>query len=224
MNNNIDWFTRGIAISGLIISIIAIALPFIQSHYDSKELLSIKVLPEQGHGIIRLSDDINKSRAIQIPYMITLSNIGKVKLSVTSYNIHKRLKNEPIEYFNGLNGGLYSIDYKPLLLPKNLDAGESITFRAYIGFLPTTEILDYLHQEYTLNGTLRVNDVFIALAKKGLTIYGGKATYKEFKGGGYHIEIDSEFYRFNPVYDIQFKTGRNNNFIAMASEFIPLSR
>ena len=87
MNNKIDWFTRGIAILGLIISIIAIILPYIQSQNDNKEFLSIVISPEQGNGIIRLPDDINKSRAIQIPYIITLSNIGKVKLSIISYNI-----------------------------------------------------------------------------------------------------------------------------------------
>jgi len=220
LNNNIDWFTRGIAILGLIVSIVAISLPYIQAHYDSEELLSIEILPEQGNGIIRLSNDINKSRAVQIPYIITLSNIGKVKLSITSYNIQKRAENESIEYFNGLNGGLYSINYKPFSLPKNIDAGESITFRVYLGFLPTDEILNYLHQKYKLNGTLKVSDILLSLAKKGLTIYGGKATYKEFKGGGFHIEIGSEFYKFNPIYNIQFKTGRKNNFIALASEFI----
>ena len=224
MNNNIDWFTRGIAILGLIVSIVAILLPYIQAHYDSEELLSIEISPEQGNGIIRLSDDINKSRAVQVPYIITLSNIGKVKLSITSYNIQKRAKNESIEYFNGLNGGLYSMVYNPFSFPKNIDAGESITFRVYLGFLPTNEILTYLHQKYKLNGTLKVSDVFLSLAKKGLTIYGGKATYKEFKDGGYHVEIDSEFYKYNPVYNIQFSTGRKNNFITLASEFIPQSR
>ena len=114
------------------------------------------------------------------------------------------------------------MEYKPFSFPKTIDAGESITFRAYLGFLPTNEILNYLHQKYKLNGILKVKDVFLSLAKKGLTIYGGKAKYKEFKDGGYHIEINSEFYKFNPIYDIQFNTGRKNNFIALASEFVPL--
>lgn len=218
-----DWFTRGIAILGLIVSILAITIPYIQSQNDSEELLSIKITPEEGDGIIRLADDINKSRAIQVPYIITLSNVGKVKLSITDYKIHQVWKNKGMKYFNGLNGGLHTIEYKAFSLPKNIDSGESITFRAYIGFLPSIEIHNYLHQQYELNGSLKVKDVFLSLAKKGLTIYGGKAKYEEFDKGSYQVVIDYKSDNYTPVYNIQFITGRNSSFVTFASESIPPS-
>ena len=221
-NNSIDWFTRIIAISGLLLSIVAIGLPYYQAQNDAQEMLFIDINPEHSNSIIKLSDDINKSKAIQIPYIITLSNTGKVKLSVVSYTIHQMMKNQSIQMFSGLNGGIYTINNNPIQFPKNIDAGESIRLKIYIGFLPTDKIQNYLQNEYKKNGILRTEDVLIFLAKKGLTLYGGKANYKDVDNS-YLITIDPLSYLNSPKYLLQFKTGRKNNFIGIASEYRQLN-
>lgn len=218
MQNKTDLFTKVIAVLGLIISIIALALPIIQDHYNSREELIINVSSiKDNSSIIRLSDNINISKVFQAPYKVTISNSGKVKLSIVSYEIYKILDNGVKQYFSGLDGGIYNLNDEPFKFPRYLDSGESITFIMFIGFIPTNEIYNYLLERYSTHRILKTYDTNLGLAKKGLTIYGDKAVYKEFKGGGFHIEIDSN--KIHPVYGIEFKTGRKNSFIQLISKY-----
>jgi hypothetical protein len=67
-----DWFERGMAILGLLVALAAIVMPYYKDKVYSQEALSITATPESGGGILRLSDNLNKSSAIQIPWIITL--------------------------------------------------------------------------------------------------------------------------------------------------------
>lgn len=213
-----DWFARGTAIIGLIVAIAAIIVPFYKDKADSQEALSITATPETGGGILRLSNNMEKSRAIQIPWVITLSNTGKVKLSITSYSIQK-IEGQGISYFPGLDGGATDSTNSPFPFPQTLDAGESIAFRLHIGFLPTKEVGKILRNMLNEHGPVDYHSGFIALAKKGLTFYGGSASYQEFpNAGGTMVSIDSSSYKNDPIYKVSFISGRGNKFPIITSE------
>lgn len=217
MEKEIDWFTRIIAILGLIISIVATVLPYYKDISDEKELLAIDVKSEKGNSIIKISNDINKSKAIQIPYIITLTNVGKVKLSITSYNIEQIVNKNTISYFNGLDGGLFDLNNNKIVFPKIIDSGESIMLRAYVGFIASKEISEFLYKEYEKKSPIILDDIMISLAKLGKTLYGSNATYEEFSENNYIISVDNTFIN-SPKYNIRFKTGKLNEFVDIFSD------
>jgi hypothetical protein len=212
-----DWFARGIAILGLLVATAAIIIPYYKDKVDSQEALSITASPESGDGILRLSDNLEKSRAIQIPWVFTLSNTGKVKLSVTSYSVQK-IEGQAVSYFSGLDGGTTDASNRPLPFPQTLDAGESISFRLHLGFIPPEEVEEILRKMLIESGPVNYHAGFIELAKKGLTFYGGSATYKEAPNAGYLISMNSMPDDKDPVYRVSFSTGRGNVFPIFTSE------
>jgi len=212
-----DWFARGTAILSLLVAVAAILVPYYKDKVDSQEALSITATPESGNGILRLSDNLEKSRAIQIPWIFTLSNTGKVKLSVTSYSVQK-IEGQAVSYFGGLDGGTTDASNRPFPFPQTLDAGESISFRLHLGFIPPKEVEETLRKLLVEGGPVNYHAGFIELAKKGLTFYGGGATYKEFPDAGYMISIDSTPNDRDPVYQVSFSTGRGNVFPIFTSE------
>jgi len=205
-----DWFARGIAILGLLVATAAIIVPYYKDKVDSQEALSITASPESGDGILRLSDNLEKSRAIQLPWVFTLSNTGKVKLSVTSYSVRK-IEGRAVSYFNGLDGGTTDASNRPLPFPQTLDAGESISFRLHLGFIPPQEVEEILRNLLIEGGPVNYRAGFIELAKKGLTFYGGSANYKEIPNACYLISMDSTPDDKDPVYRISFSTGRGSS-------------
>jgi len=194
-------------------------MPYYKDKVDSQEALSITATPESGGGILRLSDNLDKSRAIQIPWIFTISNTGKVKLSITSYSVQK-IEGQGVSYFNGLDGGTTDASNKVFPFPQTLDAGESITFRLYLGFIPPGEVEKILRNMLNENGPVTYHAGFIALAKKSLTFYGGNATYKEIPDAGVMVSIDSTTYDKDPVYRVSFSTGRGNAFPIFTSESV----
>lgn len=219
--NRPDWFARGTAILGLVVAIIAIFFPYYKDEADSQEALSISASPEAGSEILRLSDNLEKSRAIQVPWVITLSNTGKVKLSVTSYSVQK-IEGQAVSYFSGLDGGTTDASNKPFPFPQVLDAGESISFRLYLGFIPPKKVEATLREMLTKEGPVSYDKGFVKLAQQGLTLYGGSATYKEIPSAGYMITRDSIMNDKDPVYQVSFSTGRGNQFRIYASESLAI--
>lgn len=216
-----DWFARGIAILGLLVAIAAILVPYYKDKADSQEALSISASPEAGNGILRLSDNLDESRAVQVPWVFTISNTGKVKLSVISYSV-KKIEGQGISYFRGLDGGATDASNKPFSFPKVLDSGESVSFRLYLGFIPPKEIEEALRNMLDQDGPVSYDDGFVKLAQQGLTLYGGSATYKEFPSAGYMITRESIENNNDPVYQVSFSTGRGNQFHIYASESLAI--
>jgi len=211
-----DWFARITAIIGLLIACAAILIPLYQSKIDSQEALSITAIPKTG-GIIKLSDDINKSQAVQIPWIITLTNTGKVTLPITSYTV-EQIAGQGIRLFAGLDGGTTDSSNNFFPFPTNLGAGHSIAFRLHIGFIPTKDIQQKLRTIYLKKGPINYNAAFVELAKEGLTLYGGQAKYQEYPGGSHSISIEPSSYKSDPVYRITFTSGRGNAFSITTSE------
>jgi hypothetical protein len=74
---SVDLFARITSILGLLVAVAAIAVPYLQSQAEKQEQLSIVARPEEADGVIRLSSDESKSQAVQIPWIVTLSNTGR---------------------------------------------------------------------------------------------------------------------------------------------------
>lgn len=209
-----DWFARIIAIFGLLVAVAAIVIPYVQSEKGKQENLSIIARPEGAGGILKLSDDLNKSRAVQVPWVFTVSNTGHTKLSIVSYSIAE-IKDPGVQSYSGLDGGATDRKNSPITFPVTLDSGESMAFRIHIGFLPTDNVQKILRKFYDKGGALDAHQTLIELAKMGMTLYGGTATLKQFDLGGLILTIEPT--SIAPVYRISFKTGRGNEFIAVKS-------
>jgi hypothetical protein len=212
-----DWFARITAILAVTVAVAAIAVPYYKDKAESQEALSIAAIPESVGGILRLSDNMEKSQAIQIPWVFTLSNAGKVKLSITSYSVQK-IEAQGASYFPGLDGGATDSANRPFPFPQTLDAGESISFRLHIGFLPPKGVENILRNMLNEHGPVDYHSGFIALAKKGLTFYGGSASYNEYSNARVMVSIDPSSYKKDPIYKVSFTSGRGNEFPIITSE------
>jgi hypothetical protein len=169
-------------------------------------------------GIIRLSDDESKSRAVQIPWVVTLSNTGRTKLSVISYRVAQLMEGAGVSFFRGLDGGATDRTNKAVSFPLNLDAGESVSFRLHLGFVTNNEVAKALRSMFAADGPLDTHKTFLALAEKGLTIYGGKASMQKFDGG-VTVILDPSAQLQAPVYSLAFRTGRNQEFSTVISDY-----
>jgi hypothetical protein len=170
------------------------------------------------NGIVLIPDDRNNSTVVQIPWLFTISNTGKVKLSITGYDVFQ-LEQGGITRFANLVGLVRYPDNTQVVPPVVLDAGESKTIIMHIGFLAKPEVLDKLYQLNEKSGAFTLNESLKYLAASGLTIYSVKAIYQNHDGLS-HISIDPEFIQLEPVYRVEFKTGRGESFYVQGSETI----
>ncbi|ADZ90933.1 hypothetical protein GV054_08295 [Marinomonas mediterranea] len=213
--NNTDWFARVVAVLGLVLACASIVLPYVKDISDSQEAINITAKPESGGGILRLSGNLENSRAIQIPWVFTISNTGKVTFSITSYTVHKLEGNGGVSYFSGLDGGLTDSMNRPVAIPFTLNPGESESFRLHLGYVPEQKVEDILRNLFEKIGPVEYQSAFHTLAKQGLTFYGGDAVYREFEDGNTLISIES--FDKDPVYQVSFGTGRGNSFAIVTS-------
>ncbi len=217
-NPNTDYFARTLSVIGIIVAIVAVALPYIQNKEDEKEKLSIWMRTNQG-GIVLVPDNPEEVKAVQVPWLITLSNTGKTTLSIISYNISQIVGDGVRSGFNGLNGMITDKTGKEeIILPLSIAPGGSITLRAHIGFIPPSEIFNDLVGLNKSEGAFTLSEATEELAKKKFTIYGGEAEFREFEGGGFLISTSSDFYEHEPVYLMEFRTGRGSEFYIQTSD------
>ena len=216
-NSQPDYFARVIAVLGLVFAIVAIVVPVWQESINEKERLSVWMRPNSG-GIVLIPDNRKNSNVVQIPWLFTLSNTGKVKLSITSYDVFQ-MENGGLSRFNNMVGLVRNSDDSPVVPPITLDAGESKTIKMHLGFRADSGVLDSLYSHYDERGSFTLNDSLHVLAKEGRTIYGGNASYKDMDGSVL-ITIDTEFYKSEPVYRVEFITGRNERFFVQGSETV----
>jgi len=210
-----DYFARIVAVFGLVLACASIVVPYMKDKSDNQEAVNITAKPETSGGILRLSDSVEESRAIQIPWILTISNTGKVTLSIISYTVQKIEKNGGISYFSGLDGGLTDYEHRPIAIPFTLNPGESKSFRLYLGFLPEENIDEALRSLYNKTGPVEYQSAFNTLAKQSLSFYGGEVTYQEFDDGNTMISIDN--FEKDPVYQVSFGTGRGSYFAILTS-------
>lgn len=212
-----DYFARITAIIGLVLAITAIVVPIWQEHRNEQESLNIWMRVNQ-NGVVLIPDERGNSTVVQIPWLFTLSNTGKVKSSIIGYDVFQ-IEHGGLSRFANLVGLVRYSDNTQVIPPIILDAGESKTIMMHIGFMAKPDILDKLYQLHEKLGAFTLNDSLKYLASFGLTIYGGKAIYETHDGLS-HIRIDPEFIQLEPVYRVEFKTGRGESFYVQGSETI----
>lgn len=212
-----DIFARITGVLGLVLAIVAIVVPIWQQSENDKERLKVWMRPNSAE-LILLSDNRKRSRVVKVPWLFTLSNTGKVKLSVTGYDV-LMMENGGLSRFSHMVGLAKNFDESKLEMPITLDAGESKTIKMYLGFRANEVVLEHLYTHLKKVGPFTLSESVASLAKHGLTIYGGKATFKEIDGSTL-VTIDSEFYKNEPVYRVEFTTGRNESFFIQGSETI----
>ncbi|MCG9579501.1 hypothetical protein L1D14_25160 [Vibrio tubiashii] len=210
-----DYFARVVAILGLFVAIIAVIVPIWQSHSDAQEHISLRMGTDSS-GIVLLSDDRSATRVVQLPWLITLSNTGKVKLSITDLDAFIT-EEQAQTRFPHLLGALYNLDHSDVRFPMTLDAGESKTIRVYLGFMAKEEILGLLYSLQAQKKKFTLIQAFKYLAKHNRTMYGGVVEYREIDGS-LTITTDSQFYVNEPVYQLEFRSGRNEVFSIRGSE------
>ncbi len=212
-----DYFARVTAVIGLIVALVAVIVPIWQQQEADQERLNIWMRTNPG-GIVLIPDDRNNSHVVQIPWLFTLSNTGKVKLSITGYDVFQK-ENGGLSKFSNMVGLVRNTDGSQVVPPIILDSGESKTIKMHLGFMAEPEILDKLYELNEKTGAFTLNDSFKYLAKYGITIYGGKASMKEIEGSVL-ITVDVKLYQHEPVYRVEFKTGRKESFFVQGSETI----
>jgi hypothetical protein len=143
------------------------------------------------HGVVLITDDPKKSTVIPIPWFFTLSNTGKVKRSITGYDVFQ-MENGGLSRFANMVGLLRYPDNTQVVFPIVFDAGESKTIIMHLGFMAKPDVVDKLYQLHNKSGAFTVVESFKYLASSGLTIYGGKAEYQDHDGS-LLISIDPEF-------------------------------
>jgi hypothetical protein len=71
---------------------------------------------------------------------------------------------------------------------------------------------------YKAGGPIDTQKAFLALAEKGLTIYGGKASMDK-SHGGITVRLDPSSQALAPVYNVAFRTGRNQDFSTVLTDY-----
>jgi len=214
-NSKPDNFARVLAVLGLLVATAAIIVPVLQSKADSQERLGVWMRTNSG-GTVLLPGDKEQSSVVQIPWLFTLSNTGNVKLSIIGYDVFQ-IENGGLSKFPHLVGLVMTPDGDQVVPPITLDAGESITIMMHIGFTADAKVLEKLFKIHEQSGAFTLNEAFKKLAKDGITIYGGSATYFSHDGG-VTISLDPRFYLDEPVYRVEFKTGRGRSFYVQGSD------
>jgi hypothetical protein len=212
-----DYFARITGILGLILAIVAIIVPVWQDSVNEQERLSVWMRPNSG-GIVMIPDDRTRSSVVQVPWLFTLSNTGKVKLSITGYDVFQ-VKNGGLSRFPNMVGFIRNPDDSLVVPPITLDAGESKTIKMHLGFRAKENVLDKLFLLNKNSGAFTLEKSLHVLAKDSLTLYGGQASYKNIEGSTF-ITIDPEFNKIEPVYRVKFVTGRGERFYVQGSETV----
>ncbi len=82
--------------------------------------------------IVLIPDDRKNSHVIQIPWLFTLSNTEKVKLSITNYDVFQ-MEDDCFTRFSNMVGLVKNFDGSRVVLSITLDAGESKTMKMHLG-------------------------------------------------------------------------------------------
>ncbi|MBL4680143.1 MAG: hypothetical protein JKY88_05395 [Pseudomonadales bacterium] len=214
--SKVDWFTRWLAIAGLVTAIIAIIIPVLIQRYDDQERLSIWMRTNPG-GYILVPDSIANSNVVQVPWLFTLSNVSKITLSITGFNVTQIQEGGRMK-FSHMTNAFRNADDSDLILPITLSSGESKTIKLHIGFESNQKVLELLTRLHTDTGAFTHNESFKYLAKQELTMYGGTAERQDYPEGGIKISVNSEFWQQEPIYQVDFFTGRGSTFYVQGSD------
>jgi hypothetical protein len=229
-SKNTDVVARVIGIGSLVVAILGLIGTFIYQRQAISEqqrqfvLLHSELLSVQiGRN---LTDDLritaydfgNLGRVVQIPLLLTLSNVGEQALSVIEYELSAGDHPQASSY-SGMDGGLYDQLGHKIVLPIELQPGESRKYLAYVGYLLPRKAADIL-TGIKKTGFIPFRMATENLGKNGIDLFGNAVTYREVQGGGSLISSDAT-QQMAPTIWIQTTTGRGNTFLASLKYFEP---
>jgi len=124
---------------------------------------------------------------VQVPWGLTVSNTGNVKLSVTEYSISSGQSPNGMTY-TGIDGGMLSQDGKGVALPLTMEPGDSRVLTIYVGILVPPKVHELL-SAITDSRLKTVSQATKALAKQGLDLYGNEVQYEEYPDKSYILTV-----------------------------------
>ena len=202
-------------------SVVAIVLPRTEQRRQFRilqaEQLVIRLNPHVD-GTFRITKNNlgPLGHVVQVPWGLTLSNTGNQKLSVIKYSITTG-SSPNSTFYSGIDGGMVNADGKPVSLPFSIEPGDSRSFVVFIG----TTVPSNVYEILSSNGNRDLPTIArakIALAKRGIDIYGNKVAYQEYAGGGYLLTVDKENQKY-PRYWFQVDSGRGNAFLTSGTQY-----
>lgn len=219
--DSIDHTARKIGYASLMISTLAVVVPFAQQEFIRREgkteRLSIKAARSLDLPITDSGSNFARSgRLINEPWRITLSNNSLKTISVVDFDIEKREGNSQV-FYTGLNAGIFNQDNSPIRMPMQLQPGESQIVIAHVGVIAPFSAYAALKDEFDRNSG-KVDSLIASqlLGRNHIDLYGNPVEYKEFKGGGFLVE--STQHPKLPVFAARLRTGAGAEFLQLMSD------
>ena len=218
--NATDRFARLVSILSLIISTVAIIVPYMQYRQEQQEGVSFVVdrdYRESGKMKLTKYSFGTEGKVVQVPWKFVISNTASRKLSIVNYSIHSG-NFSGSSYYSGLDGGMYDEEGNQVKLPITLESGDSKILDIYIRIMVPQKVFDILYK--INNDSLSSHRAFLILSRKNLDIYGNTVEFTEYPGGASIWQIDRAQQK-SPRYWFQITTGRGNLFTTSTSEYAP---
>lgn len=220
----VDHTARRIGYASVLISALAVLVPFAQQEFLRQEGKAERVAIAAARSLdLPLVDSgsnfARSGRLINEPWRITLSNNGSRTISVVDLQIEKHEGNSQV-FYTGLNAGLFNQDGSALHMPVQLQAGESQIIIGHVGIVAPFNAYAALKDQFDQNSG-KVNNLTAIqlLARSHIDLYGNPVEYQEFKSGGFLIKANSNTKL--PVFAVRLKTGAGSEFLQSMSSDHP---
>lgn len=212
-----DNISLGISFLALIMSALAIYIPYHQQENRLKEKLIIEINQYPDADIILPQMDAS-AKMILIPVQLVISNVGHEKLSIINHHIQTGNEKKFLVY-----GALYrdfiNKDGRKENFPIMLEGGESKTFTTYAGMQISQEAFDILESE---SKERRINSTKarVFLGRNGYDYLGNRIEFEEigrtndYRYASFAYNIIKKVQEYPSVF-LELTTGRKNTFTAV---------
>jgi len=219
-NDSKDRFARVTSILALFVALVAVVVPYIQQskQFEAQQTESLNVILNPAvNGPLLLTDHNygDMGQVVQMPWELTISNTSNRQLSI----INKRISvgdSPDSQYYTGIDGGIYTLDYQRTDLPIKLEAGESKVYYIYVGAMIPKVPFEIMHK-LNAGNSVTDRDAMRALGKAGIDIYGRPVKYQDHGDDTFMIEFNPS--DTSPIFWINLYTGNGNRFYGAAAKY-----
>jgi hypothetical protein len=218
-----DVFARTMAILSLVVAVATVGVSYFQFGEQKRQFQVLQSeeltlrLNSHADGPLRITRNNfgQLGFVVQVPWRLTVSNTGNVKLSITEYSITTGSSPDAM-FYTGIDGGMLTQEGKAVDLPMVIEPGDSRILIIYVGILVPTKVHEILSAmtDSKPNTALAVK----TLAKQGLDLYGNKVNYAEYPGGESLLTIEKKDQN-SPTFWYRAVTGRGNAFLTSATSY-----
>ena len=203
-----------IAIIALCISILSLALSFVQFNYNigkdqanEEEKISIINKSVSYDHVGKYKKFINDCGTIDgVIYNITISNNSKHKVSFLDYNFYIN-NNKKTKYSNMIK--CITMNNSDISFPLILDSNEAITLSINVNVIIPKEVNDLVEKEFDYDTNIVFAELNKYLDKENIDLYGNEIKTITYENGERLVEIDNP--RF-PEYYFEITSSKGNNF------------